>query len=357
MDAGAVRAAAALLVLLAATAPAGGETLAGTFEIEYAADQPDLGRRIEGELSAWALDAPSTLQSAAPWEAAALGPRDVVARRVTVVVRANEWLPRERRGRALVAVFLDPDDLPSGAATLRAVGAHVEQLICRRIEEQAAVRRTADLESLTLDLRRATERADALEMELNEIESAWADPAVERTVALGRRTEAERELASTHVDRVVATQELAAAREVLARVAETEALASEIESVEADGSLPSDAKIPLLKSLRKKLAEARARNPSVESARERVFDLEIRLVGLESRETLLTSEVEALRQKLKELAPIVRRHERLLRERADALDRVDAARRRLDAARSQPVPIPCNVIRGFRVEPLQGEPR
>jgi len=250
-------------------------------------------------------------------------------------------------------VSLDPEGLPSGVETAEELARRLVAGFRERVERQARAYRLPAEEEATERVVGAKGRRDLSLVELRVLEEPHGGPPTQRAAAVATRlTASEADLASTRVERAVTAKKLEAARAGAQRAVELARLRAEADEVERAlrekaGPLERAAREKEELALREKLAtlrraidEATARCPSLETARERVFDLEVALVGVETRESVLAAEIRALREASATLVPAVRRHDELSRKLASATHDVTVAEMDLAAAaRARPGPV------------------
>ena len=137
--------------------------------------------------------------------------------------------------------------------------------------------------------------------------------------ATDRLLSAERDAASVRIDRTVTAKQLDVARAAAHRAVQVARLRDDADHLAARAAegQTADAKRTLLEQLaelRRRIDDATAKSPSLDTARERVFDLEVSLVGFETREAALAEEVKALREAVARLATIARQYDRLVED-------------------------------------------
>ena len=129
-----VRIAVCLAALLALASPALGEEIVGRFEVAWGGGHrrltPAVGKRFGG----WLDDAADEFaRNPGKWNAKEWGPADVVSRRILLTLESASYAP-DVWGEGRVLVELDDAGLPSGRATLQAVGDRVIALLREKVE-------------------------------------------------------------------------------------------------------------------------------------------------------------------------------------------------------------------------------
>jgi hypothetical protein len=337
----------AAAALAAAAAPAlAADPVEREALLAYAANDVTLQIDVHGRILVWADELLDPASPPPAWDAQKLGPWDVVVR------RAGRAFEASTPGRLWLMVSLDPEGLPSGAATADALAGRLVEGFRAKVEERARdVRRPAEA-AAQRSVAAATDRRDLLVLEMRMVEEPHGGPPAQRAASTATRlAAAETDLASARVERAVTAKKLEAARAGAQRAVELARLRAEADEVERalrDRAFPPEraarekeeaALRDKLAALRRAIDEATARCPSLETARERVFDLEVALVGLETREAVLAEEIRALREAAAALAPAVRKHEELARKLSSAMHDVAVAEMELAAA-SRPRPGP-----------------
>ncbi len=292
-----------------------------TFEIEVTGPESAAVTRAVLETADRGVAAPY----ASEWDAAKLGPFDIVARRAKV----STGISVLESGATLVSftVRLDDANLPSGLDAVNAYAARiattVEKTAGETIEKLAAGARAR------LDAPIVATRSQRLahEAELRALEDVTAGPPSLRLDSVTERLlAAEREAATLRIDRTVVAKKLEAVRAAAQRAVELGRMRDQADAIERriDETRTAPEREQLkaqLAELRRRIADGSAKCPSLETARERVFELEVELVGLETREAAVAEELKALRAAVPGLTKQVR-------QCADVTARIDELKTR-----------------------------
>lgn len=325
------RAVASAIVLACAGVAAAGEPVAREAAFRYGADDPSLRAEADARLEGWLLLALDAADAPPDWNPSDRGPWDIVVRRT--VARVD--VLAEGHGRLRVTV--DPDGLPSGAAAADGVAAAVIERLRRRIEDFALRRHTARLQPAERRFVEASAHVEHLTKELRGVEETLGEPPADRAAALAARAhDLGTAIADARVEGAVVARRLEAARAAAERAAAVADLQAEAADLERSLERSDDAALrERLGALRRRIVAATVKCPSLETARERVFELEVELVGLETRMTVLDEERRAVRAARTEAAREIDRYAADERRRAAALaDQEEAARLLADVRRA-----------------------
>lgn len=276
-------------------------------------------------LSAWWDEITSPDLVPEGWDEKKLGPWSLVAK------TSGGGFMEERPGFVRVFLSVGSDALPSRKDAADAFARAVIDGLRRRVAERDATG-TREHTALDIAVMKARSEAVAVEAEIRAVETPHGGPPDRRVETLtARRDEIDRDVSQTRIDRAVTAKKLEAARAAAERAVEFERTRRDAEALEAkiadrgeDGP-QRDALLAKLATLRARIDELSKSTPSLDSARETVFQLEVELVGLEARGAVLAEERTALTAATAEARRDVPKHAELVR-------RLDAARAARDEA-------------------------
>lgn len=272
-----------------------------TFEMEVTG--PESAAVTRSVLEAAERGVPAA--TASEWDAAKLGPFDIVARRAKLSTGIS--VLESGASRVSFTVRLDDDNLPSGLDAVNAYAARLADSLQRAATDTAE--RLAAAAKAKLDAPIAAARAQrlGLEADLRAAEDAtMGPPSLRLDSVTDRLLSAEREAATLRIDRTVVAKKLEAVRAAAQRAVELGRLRDQADAVgrriDEGGPAPGrEELVAQLAELRRRIDDGAAKSPSLDTARERVFELEVELVGLETRETAVLEELKALRAAVPDL--------------------------------------------------------
>ncbi len=320
---------AALLALLAPVALAA--AVEREFVFAYGGGDDEVRVRVDALLPVWSATLLDTLQPGAEWNPKEAGDFDVVRRRTEVT------LERVGPGVARAHVRLTDDtSLPSGTATTAAIVERIADELRVRIQQTGASARKGAVDLLVTRLAEADARARLLEFDLAQSTKKHPRPDSHLRSAEERLERVVSALADERIESAVTARQLEAARAAAERASEVRRLedgvAAAEERLRAERNAANQA---TLGQVRKVLAAAAGKAPSLETARERVFDLEVALVAHESRAALLDAERQELEKSIGPMDQAARLYtERRAAQRAVA-ERVAAYRAQLEEERGR----------------------
>ncbi len=335
---------AALLVIGLSTPLVAGE-IRRQFVVRVARDQPELAERLNAQLPGWVSAVKTELRTPDGWDDTAAGPFDLVLARVTV------RLEKPSDSTARIRLSMDDTGLRSGKTSMealtRAVAGDLLQRAGAAALEETATRR-AVLEGSVAD---ATRRQRTTEADLRALEEEHGDPTVARGLIFSRLREAQGELADARIQEAVLGRQVVRARLAAKRALEVAKLERAVAAIEAviEAAIAEGRAVPAertekLAELQKELDEARAETPSIDTVRERIFDLEVALTAEEGRVELLGEEIAALRQSSAGAMRADRRHRELLEDLATRRARRSAAVRALEELDRRAVAPPLELL-------------
>jgi len=312
----------AAVLACALAVPAFAATGWTSVDLVYASADPAAAAKLDRDIGPRIDRIWNTMDAGSRWNESAAGPFGLVKGDATM-----EHSP-QGSGRLRLQVSVTPRAaLPSEAASSNALMERLVELLRSDIEATLASLRQFNVAEKRAALREAQSATKAATQHVRQHVAQWGDLETERDVATSRLRDAAADLANTRIERAVTSHRLKAARDAVERAAAAEdirakadALAAEIEKTDVPGA-GRQRQLADLATLRSLLREAEKRAPPMESARQRVFDMEVELVGLEAREALLEPEVASLRARTSEIATA-------RREAADLERIVDSARGR-----------------------------
>lgn len=281
---------AGLVLAFAAAFPArADETGERTFTVEIGGRDDELREDCSRRLGAWWEEMTAPDRPPASWSEKDLGPWSLVAR------TSGGGFVEERPGVVHVVVNVVAEGLRSRSATADAYAAALMRGLRERVglcADVPAAKRSSAARVEELDLRL---RAERLTNERTAMEARAGGPLDDRAAWLtARRADVERDTADTRIQRAVTAKKLEAARAAAERVVGLERLRREADDLERRIQAAPDAQrarmTEQLATLREKIDELSKTSPSLDSAREEVFRLEVDLVGLEARSTVLGEE-------------------------------------------------------------------
>lgn len=280
--------------LLFAAAPSLADEVERTIIVTWADAEGDAEAHISAQLPNW-LVAAASRAATVPWDAKECGPFDIVDRRAKLVVV-------DRNGpHARVTLKFEDAGLPSGQAAADTYAARVA-VGCRILaRESLAARCTERMASAQPRIDRFDARVAQLRREQLALEDGAGGDATELLAAARERLRAvATELAASRTLRASVTKRLDAARRAAKQAAELEKARREAERLTGREDLsPEDRQA--LEALHRRIDELSQSCPSLESAREQVFALELDLLDQEARDESLTAEAAALRAEIARL--------------------------------------------------------
>jgi DNA repair exonuclease SbcCD ATPase subunit len=242
----------------------------------------------------------------------------------------------DRRSEAILRVRVAVDDqgLRSGAASVEALARALIEHLRSKVADLAAREQGRQRERIEVQVKSVETALARTESRLRDIEKEWGDPVAERELVRDRQRDARAAFSEAAIDAAVLRRQLERAKAAAARAVEVERLqrqadevAAEVDRAEAGEREGLRRK---LRELERVLDEARAKSPSLGSARERVFDLEVDLTAAEGRAELLERELGELRQRAGDLLRAEREYRDLLQDREARLARRRAVHERRD---------------------------
>lgn len=299
-----------------------------TLVLTYSGGGDALRAEVNARARFWKESLTESLDPGDGWNEQDCGPFDVVAKRLSVTGVTTPATSSE----IWLNVSFDDSGLPSGKAALRAIGARLEAA-CRGAVESAHDDLTLPaLEAVKRTGQQQSEELAVLDAKIRFLTPDASDPPRQLEEVRAERARLTREFTDAKVAAAVATSELGAARSALERARKLLALERD---VEAARRLPVDADAAAVKKLadlERVLDEARAGSPPLDVARERVFDLEITLVGAEQRRDALAEELTRLEEREAHFSAVAPDVTDLRERRAALASRLDATRAAVDAA-------------------------
>ncbi|MCE9638005.1 MAG: hypothetical protein K8T90_20075 [Planctomycetes bacterium] len=289
------------------------------FTLEIGGRDESLREDCSRRLSAWWDDVTSPDRVPEGWDEKKLGPWSLVTK------TSGGGFIEEKPGLVRVILSVGSDALPSRKDAADAFARVVIDGLRRRVAERDGV---GDRERLAFDAASLRSQAATAELEsfIAQIETPHGGPPDRRVETLtARRDEIDRDVSQTRIDRAVTAKKLETARAAAERAVEIERTRRDADALEAkaaeqaDAGPQRDALVAKLATLRARIDELSKSTPSLDSARETVFQLEVELVGLEARGAVLAEERTALTAATAEARRDVPKHAQLVRQ-------LDAAR-------------------------------
>ena len=319
---------AGLLLACAAALPAHADELGErTFTVEIGGRDDELREDCSRRLSAWWEELTAPDHPPANWSEKDLGPWSLVVR------TSGGGFVEERPGLVHAIVNVVSEALPSRKDAADAFAA----ALLSGLRERVAARSDAPAETAEAHLRFEEVdlrlRSDAFAAKRESFEIRHGGPLDARADWLtARRADVERDAADTRIQRAVTAKQLETARAAAERVVGLERLRRSADDLERRIAAAPDAERAhmndQLATLRDKIDELSKTSPSLDSAREQVFRLEVDLVGYEARAAVLGEE----RAELTEAQKLLRAD---LTGWTEAVRAIDAAEARLAEVRAQ----------------------
>ncbi len=304
----------------ALAAPALAATGWTSVDLVYASDDPASAAKIDRDIGHRIDRIWRTMDAGSRWSVAQAGPFGLVKDGATI-----EHSPKGS-GRILIEVSVTPRAaVPSETVSSDALMQRLVDLLRSDVEGTLASLHQSAVAERRAELREAQSATKAAAQQVHRHVAQWGDLETERDVATSRLREAAADLANTRIERAVTSHRLDAVRGAVERAAKAADLREQLDALETEIANsdpdPDTLQRAKLEELRRRVLEAEKRSPPLETARQRVFDFEVELVGLEAREALLEPEVETLRARTSEIAAARRKAAELKRA-------VDSARGR-----------------------------
>jgi hypothetical protein len=321
------------LIVSAATAFAD-EVGERTFTVEFGGRDEALREDCSRRLSAWWEEIVAPDRTPAGWDEKKLGPWSLVVR------TSGAGFVEEKPGLVHVVLSVDTEGIPSRKDAADAFAAAVLAGLRERVGLRAAALSDgadAGLKVAQVDVRLQIE---TVEQKRATLEASHGGPPDARAEALAaRRADVDRDVAETRIQLAVAAKKLETARAAAERAVAIERLRRDAEDlqrrVEAGSAADQTAARDALAAVLLKIDDLSKTTPTLDTARETAFQIEVERVGLEARATVLAQERGALDASLRDVRRDVVRWAALQRELDAATSRRDEVEQRLaDAARA-----------------------